>query len=90
MITSQEEKNYLTVYTRVLIDFFNPPTWGTWHPAYPRKNYYYGPRERYRDLESAMSAAQRRLHRKETTQSPHRVVEYKIVKTSEIKTYEDV
>jgi hypothetical protein len=92
MITSQEEKNYVAIYSRVFMDFFDPPEWGAWRRSYNCQNYYYGPREKYRDLYAAIAAAQRRIARKQA-EHPHdnsRVKEYKAVKITEVKICEDI
>jgi hypothetical protein len=92
MSTSQEEKNYVAVYSRVLMDFFNPPEWGPWGRTHKCQNYYYGFREKYLDVHAAIAAAQRKIAMKQAEQSydNSRVIEYKVVKITEVKICEDI
>jgi hypothetical protein len=91
MIFKQTEKTHLAVFIRVYIDLATDPGWGAWHIAHPVQRYYYGPMERYADIDAAMDVAQRRLIKQQAAYSnnPYRR-EFKIAKVTTLTTYEDV
>ncbi len=90
MIIKHTDKTYIAIYTRVLIEFYNPPEWGIWHRTYQSVKYYYGPHERYRDIDAAMTAANRKKNKMIAATPPNYIKEYKLVNITETKTVEEL